>query len=520
MKVIKCSLASYLQAVNKKIDTPEVSHMLQFGTKAPVAGQNRVRDNVGMECTKATILQSAQNLYTVTAGRDEFARKMSNFSARMDAPSTGFEAVSDVKTVGSIDVTIVALSTSLIPFFAIDRGMSTPVDVIWYNNLVALNTAGGVNQGDVVSGNFTPPNSKVNLGPYGSAEAAAATLSVAASTTHLIPGTVVATVTVGDKTYVGKDYSSDGTILFPVAAGLSEAATVDYDTGAISIKTAAATKIKVEWKRDVAADATGASVLQVAPDWKSVTLEADAQNIVMKDNLINRAYMNKAQLLATAGAKGMSGADILFARTKDAYIEYLNRMVISQLLEGLTTDSIFLDLSTYTVANFAQTKNDMLLQFMTNAQATFLGRTGIGCTSVITGTYGVALLSAVPGAWTPNPELNQGLNGLAGYFNGLAVYRHNYMDYVTNPGQSQFVFSAKLPDNNSGSCAYGEFLPITNTGVVSNFDMPQNISSGLFSMAGAKKIDAGLTLRATVKLPTDANQNIGLFGDKTQKLGA
>lgn len=517
MKITRCSLANYLKAVNQKMEDPEVSRLMQFGTVKPVAGQTRLRDATGIECTKATVLQSANNLYTVTAGRDAFAKKMTNFSARMDAPSTGFEAVSDVKTIGSIDVTIVALSTSIIPFVAVDRGMSMPTDTVWYNDLIALNSAGGVVAGEAVTANFTPPNSKVNLGPWDKAEAAAATLTVAAGTKHIIPGTVKVVATVGGVNFEGKDYAGDGAIVFPYGAGLSAAATVDYDTGAISVATSAATNIVATWKNDVAADGDGKNVLQVAPDWKAVTLETEADNIVMKDNLVNRAYMNKAQLLATAGAKGMSSADILFARTKDAYVEYLNRKVLKELLDGVTTDAIELDLSTYSVSNFAQTKNDMLLQFITNAQATFLGTTGIGCTSIVTGTYGVALLSAVPGVWTPNPELNAGLNGLAGYFNGIAVYRHNYMDYiVTTAGNSYFLFSAKLPDNNSGSCVYGEFLPITHTGVVSNFDMPQNISAGLFSMTGAKKVAGNLVLRANVKIPAPQS-GVGLFG--TGKIG-
>lgn len=509
---MKISQRDYLNAVRMKLDNPVTRTLLTFGN---TKGLGRpLRDEEGLKRTFSTILKSAENLWTLTDGRDDFARQVQNFSNNQ-----GYESVASVKTVGAIDLTILALSSSLIPFICVDRPMDMPDATLYYNNLVALNNAGGVNTGDIVSGNFLPPNRKVNLGSVFTDEVAqlpndGSTVEVVADK-EILKRSVEITLNVEDnsgqviKSFVGKDYNGDGQILFtPEAYGYIGGAVVDYTTGdgnaaqiEVITKSGVANRITgtVKYQVDSTRTLTGENVLKVAPQWIGVTLSTQPQNIIVEDNLANRMYMAKANLIA--GSK-QNVNDTLFTRTKNAFIEYLNNMVLMEMIANCNSASqnIELDLSTYSVGDFAETKNDLITLFISNIIAKYQGITNLLPTAIITGSYGVSLLSSVPTVWVANPDVAHGINGLAGYFNGMPVYRHNRL----NSGSAlehEFYMVAKLPDNSSGSMVYGEFLPLTSTGVVSNFQMPTNISNGYFAQSGVKTVMDTLIIKGSIKLP-------------------
>lgn len=509
---MKISQSEYLNAVRAKLRNPVTRTLLTFGNTKGVGPA--IRDEEGLQRTFSTILKSAENLFALTDGRDDFARHVQNFSNNQ-----GYQAVADVKTVGAIDLTILALSSSLIPFICVDRPMDMPDATLYYNNLVALNNAGGVSAGEVVSGNFTPPNRKVNLGSVftdavpqlpndGSTVVIVADKEILKRSIEVVlnvednSGTVI-------KTFTGKDYNGDGQILFvPEAYGYISGAVADYTTGdgnsaqiEVITRNGVPNRItgSVRYQIDSTRTLTGENVLKVAPQWVGVTLNTQPQNIIVEDNLANRMFMAKANTVA--GSK-QNVNDTLFTRTKNAFIEYLNNMVLMEMIAhcNSVSQNIELDLSTYSVSDFATTKNDLITLFISNIIAKYQGITGLLPTSIITGSYGVSLLSSVPVMWQANPDVAQGINGLAGYFNGMPVYRHNRL----NGGSAlevEFYMVAKLPDNSSGSMIYGEFLPLTSTGVVSNFQMPTNISNGYFAQSGVKTVMDALIIKGLVHLP-------------------
>jgi len=191
-------------------------------------------------------MTSAKNMYFATEGRDEVAKKFANFAAT-GQPNTGYDSVVEVKTVGAIDLTIISMAKSIIPFVAVDRGMDMPEATIYYNDLVSASAdgVGGVNKGDVVQGNFSVPNAKVELGAdnevtvnfpitdkYIHIEGLAAN-----ARDGLIPGKVKVTLTKGTDTTTGGDFTGDGNILFPAGSGVT-AATIDYSNGELTVTAA------------------------------------------------------------------------------------------------------------------------------------------------------------------------------------------------------------------------------------------------------------------------------------------
>jgi hypothetical protein len=514
MNTQTCGINEYLGAVAQKLNAPATTRILTFGTKKSVAGQPMLRDTEGLMTTKTGILDIAQTHFAMTEGRDEFAKRMANFSVGNNQPSTGYEAVANVKTVGAIDLTILARAQSIIPFVAVDRSMKSPVDTLFYMDLVSISNSGDLSVGEVVDGNFQAPNSKLKVDftrrntfdAEGKCEVGC----------ELVPGSVKVTIVSSDgkTTIQGRDFNGDGYILFKAGSGITEA-TVDYDEGTITVEGipegATAT---AHYAVDNQANQEGKETVKVAPKWRNVQLFATEDEIIVQDNLVNRLNMQKIQMLATDGAGATSPADITFARTKNAYLEAMNRKVLRKMVAAVTEPSISYDLSTYSLSNWNVTKNDQITQLMANMEAKFLGQTGVPLTAIITGSFGVAALQVIPNMWTPNPDAAVGLNGLAGYFNGKPVYRHNFLNAYTQTKKVviggdieqvplAFYGVAKLPDNNSGSMVFGEYLPLTSTGVVSNFAQPVNVSNGFFSMTGATVVADRLVMLVQIIPPVN-----------------
>jgi hypothetical protein len=279
MNIKTCGINDYLGAVSKKLNAPATTRILTFGTKKAVAGQPMVRDAEGLLTTKAGILENAQTQFGLTAGRDEFAVRMANFSVGNNAPSTGYEAVANVKTVGAIDLTILARAQSIIPFVAVDRAMKNQVDTLFYMDLVALEDTDDVAAGEVIDGNFQAPNSKVKVDftrestaadkwVAGEANTEFAGIPTYSAGCELVPGTVKVTVTKkeGSKTYefIGRDFNGDGYVLFK--SGVVTDAIVDYDAGKIGVKVADGYEIAgVTYAVDNQASNEGKQTLKVAP---------------------------------------------------------------------------------------------------------------------------------------------------------------------------------------------------------------------------------------------------------------
>jgi hypothetical protein len=501
----KVSLDRYLAAVKAKLQKPNTRKLLMFG-KLDSRYSQGLRDEVGYLSTCNNIMQSAENVWNCTNGCDAVAERIANFA---DMP--GYSDVSKVQTIGAVDVTVFALANSLIPFLCVDRGMSTPVDTIYYSDIVARNSAGGVQAGDKVLGNFNPPNADLDLGIQNkknestNSTGAAATVEVS-GIAQAIPGQIQVTITDGSNTYVGQDFGANGTVYFSNYAG---GVTVDYATGkVVAANVPAGATVSVDYASDFTKDQDGADVLHVAQDWVPVQLETGAKEIILDANLLNNAFMNKTYKFS-GGSAAKDYADLAFNRMTDVYVEAMNIEVLRTLTGAKdiavkayhNANAVPLDLSSYDISKFAQTKNDMVAQFIISMKASFLARTNIAPTVIVTGTAGSSLLEGHNDKFVANPAAAKGLNGLVGYFDGLPVYRHNYLDKITPAGQADFYMANKFADNSCGTMAFGEYLPLTHTGNISNFRQPIHVANGFFSMVGSKLIEKALVQKGTVTLP-------------------
>jgi hypothetical protein len=383
--------------------------------------------------------------------------------------------------------------------------MNNPTDVIYYANLIATNSAGGVTAGAEVMNNFQPPNPNVNLGPANATTTitvpGATTSEVIAFNEYLVPGTTNVTLLRAGTTYVGKDWNKDGNILW--TGGLASVATINYNTGAVTIgSTTTGDVINVTSLLDTTADTNGTNILKIRSAHVPLTLLSQPKQFIFEEN--EHANMYMARIMAQAAKAGgiTDYRDLYFSRLTNMYIEDINRDLIKILVTlGSAMTPISLDLTPYTVSgSFADTKNDVIAKFFINCRSDLLARTGVGPTVVVTSTVGAALLESHPTKWVAGPNFYTQQNGFVGTFNSVPVYRHNYLDSIAVLGTADFYFGIKLPDNSSGTMVFGEFLPLVQTATIGNVANPLQKSTGWFSQVATQAVESQLVTWGRVTL--------------------
>jgi hypothetical protein len=486
----------YLDTVRAKLRGAEKA--LRHG---PLGALGMIRDDMGIQFTFSNILNIAESFYEEKGGEDPVAQRIANFSG------TGYADVSNVATVGAIDVTILTLANSLVPFLAVDRSMANPNDTIYYDQLVAVNTAGGVTAGDVVSPNFAPPNSNINLGPA-NAVLTSATGSGAAVTlnfnAYLVPGQVSVVVTpASGPAILGKDYSADGNIYFNGNVG---GATVNYATGAVvfaGLLSGAVAVVTV--LLDVAQDTTGGNILKIKQQLVSTALVTTPKYLIFEQDSHNTAYIKKILTNAKSVNQGGDYTSLHFSKVTDIYTEDINRNLLKVLvtLGGADPAPNLLSLSSYSVTgSFNATKDDLVHRFFINMRSAYLAKTDVAPTVCVCNTVGSAELESSPTKFIKSPSFYTMLNGVVGTYDGMPVFRHNYLDTIqtsTNGApDATYYMATKLPNNMSGTLAFGEYLPFTQTGSVANYNSPIQSATGFFSQTGIATIQGTLIKKGRI----------------------
>jgi hypothetical protein len=501
----KVTKQSYLDAVAIKLQNCQglLAHGPLIDSKGQPIG-NPLRDDIGVQVSFSNIFKIAENLYDLRNGQDVVANYTESSITNFSNGET-YGDVSQVQTVGAIDVTILLLANSLIPFLAVDRSMNNPVDTIYYANIIADNTAGGVSAGDTVIGNFTPPNANLNLGPANASQSITVPGATTAETfnfnQYIVPGSVNITILRAPTTYTVSDLKKDGTLY---ANGIAVVGTVNYSTGVVAIASGVTTGdvINVTVLQDVTADSNGTQIVKLRSQHTPVSLISTPKQFIFNENEAANMYMNKMMQIA-ARAGGVTDYRALhFGRLTNAYIENVNRDLLNALIKiGNQVTPVTLNLSTYTTGtSFALTKDDVITKFFIDMRSDLLSRTNTPATVCVTGTQGASLLQSVTGRWVAAPSFFTVLNGYVGTFDGMPVYRHNLLDVLQTTGLADFYMGCKLADNSSGTMVYGEYLPLVQTPTYGNVANPIQRSTGWYSQVGVQIIQNQLVSHGQVTL--------------------
>jgi len=454
------------------------------------------------------IVQACKNAYGRKGeGFFDPVESMVSFAA---GGAPGFSDVSSLASKGIEDVTIIAAIKSVVKYLSAERSMTDPSVLISYQQLQAVNTAGGFTAGGTVIGPFIPTPLTTNL-KYATSvlTSAAGSAIVLAYGGPIVPGTInltiAPTVAGAGATILGQDTGGTGVITWSIVTqNASQPAfptvTVDYVGGNVTISVVTALwTVSGSVTLDVSSDTTGSNILKVKPQFNNLTLAAVPNNVILEDNLESEAYRNRMFQAMIDTGNVLQMGDISFRQLLDFYISYVNLQVVSSTINAgtlaLSTNQagqwIELDLTGYTSSGFtgfAQTKDDRIQQWYLELNTMLLNVSGMGMTALLCGIEGANILDNVAGRFVEDPAFRTMADGYVGTFNNIPVIRHRLVDSVSTTGYANVYAICKDPSGKYAPTVFGEYLPLYTTKQTLNFNNPTQFAQGLFSYIGTNQM--------------------------------
>lgn len=465
----------------------EVVKLLTCCSKARAMRGLRLRDNLGVQQSVAALMQSAKNLDFVTKGKDAFGRA-THLSSQSNALN--------VRVQGAFALSLAAATKSLVPFMAISRGLSLASESIHYMKLV---NAAGTEILGIGPTNLTEIK-KTNQYTVTGNETASVTLTIPTDLAVAEPtprsiqvgilngGAVVGRITADVLTQTS---TLSGALLVITATS----PTVYTLTLA---GTASGMSIKVFKALYGNANSSSAEKVTVRLQRKatSIELHTTPRSIVIEDNLINQMYLRKIQEQV---GQGIENPETTFESAKELLIDMINGDLMDMLETSGCDVAPVLDMSAYDFSSFSNTKEDLVSTYISNLLARFSTRTRFAATGIVCSPYVGSILSNCK-MFTADPTFqNVGLRGVFGA-TPVYVWRGLATD-LDNPGTEPLYIVYKSTDEMLATAAYGEFLPITATKEVCNYDLPTDIAEGFFTMYDVAMIDARLCVKGSIVFP-------------------
>lgn len=515
-------VTKYVKDVANRLAEAEKDDL--FGLKGSM---ERVRNQEGLTHTYSRLLQMAEQyaLTDPTRAKDPaiamatFSRKqkegqMGTYSAT--GSNLGVSGAANLRTMDAMDISIAVAAYSLIPYLAIERTMTDSATNISYQDIIAENAHGNLDAGEVVLGAFQAPNTNLSMGlPVKTLTGTNSESNPADVTINfgiaLMPNTISVQL-IQSSDVIANGIDSNGNIFFKGTASVN--ATVDYKKGVITAEDVpAGITINATANVDTTSDSTGDSILTVTTEYKNVLLVAKPQQMIFKDNQLKNAYLNKLNIQIAGTGLQMDYGEMAIGKLVSIYIEYVNRLVVADTIRaGQMTvvdetskgkAEVTRDISAYLNAGagtgFADTKNDYVKYFVIDLNQRCLDVTGRGITCLLVGSRATNILSSTPD-FVKSADYDK-INAMIGTYDGYPVVRHQLIDLIEpQTDDTAYVYGLyKDPTGSAAPVAFGEFLPVSLTNPVQNYNNPEQIARSLSSFCGTAICVAGLCHRGSIK---------------------
>jgi hypothetical protein len=490
----------YMRGVNAKVNAAK-EDLMKAGNK----------DLRGFSETAERLTKSAENLY-FSMGDDCFDPVNSVFTYFSNKP--GLNDVTNVAAVDIIDLSIQATRQSVMGYLSAERAMDKPIDVAWFQTLVAMNDVSGYVKDEKVFSPFSPIDKKINLGPVSQVtEIAVADLTpttdpddgsqvykievsgvdadkplVAKSITlELGTGTAdafVAESTAQDLKGMNDEDKKEGTLYWEGTSPCTSAI-IKYESGVITLKADAALTaetIRISSKIERTAQKSGANTLKVKPKVATIQLVAKPNRIILENSFEDNAYMNKQAFNMSQKGIQLDFGKRAINQLLQVFVAYLDFTSVSatfqaaaHTIEAVNGGKIMeLDLTDYLLSSSqAATKYDFINQAMLKLQKDLLTRTGKGPTCFLVDSEAAMVLGNCQAHFTANPTLTENLDGVIGTYQNKPVIRHHVLDGVIDEWLAQqpgyvdpdkkthglVIALFKSEDGQVAPTMYGEYLP-------------------------------------------------------------
>lgn len=446
---------------------------------------NGIRNGRGFNETADRIRKGAENLY-FSIGDEHYEPVDAIFKSFSARP--GMNDTANVKGVDIIDINILATQQSIMGYLSAERGMDKSVDVATYQTLQAINNAGGFVEGDTVFTPWAPISSSLNLGANIQTGTVAAGKVEFSRAPLAKKGITIVAANGGIGTDDGK-----GNITWDIApVGLTAKATVNYDTGLVTLPGVDAAALKSSTAiLDRTAEKEGEGTLKVKPRSKTIQIEATPKRVILENSFEDNAYINKQMYHLKSIGVQMDYGKRAVAQLLQVYTYFLDLMSVKATWEAMQGQEVLGDFD-YTPYNLgtseASTKNDIVNSWILKLIKDIQKRTGRGPNCYLVDSEGATLLGNNPLYFVANANYDNNQNGMIGTYRGYPVIRHIALDGIIdaqkNDGHSYAFIGAlhKSPDGQIAPSMFAEYLPPYSVTPALNFDNPSQYSQALLSM--------------------------------------
>lgn len=445
------------------------------------------------------IRQSAANFYfSASSTCNEPVGAM--FQAFSERP--GMSDVDNVAAVDLVDINIMATQQSVMGYLSAERAMDKPIDIAWYQKLVAINDAGGFAKGEDVLNPYTPLPTKINLGAVVTAKDVAVDsdgdVEIQLDAKPLVKKqvTIVAKDASGAIVATGSDLKGDGVIYWDNGTAC-DSATVNYDTAKVNLTgvvSSVAAALTATANIDRTSQGDGANTIKVKPKTETIQLVSKPNRIILENSFEDNMFINKqAYNLSNVGVQLDFGKRAINQLLR-SFVNYLDVTSVTKTAEVMLgqAPSEELDYTDYLISTSeASTKNDIVYQYVLKLNKNLQTKSGKGVTAYLVDSEAAIILACNAMYFKGNDAYNNNLDGMIGTFNGIPVIRHHALNGILDTAEVKYGFLGalyKAPSGETAPTMYGEFLPPYSVVPALNYDNPSQYSQGLFSQSVTDKL--------------------------------
>lgn len=420
----------------------------------------------------------------------EYAKVFSRYEGLKEAYKM-FSGVTEMPLLSNqyFNATIASLVRSFAGYLTIERDMDQPTALLWYDDVL-----------DVVSDTTVLPNvgpehlENVEQSVYFKDETVPAGNVQISTGKIIIPGSIKLTVVKTDNTDAF-DAIDDGhgNLIAPPAKLLSAA--VNYKTGAIEFQPASG-YVAGTYTLVAAADTAGTPTYgsntlpgnRYKLDMKNILVASVSDMLIAENNLIAMAQANKAI--------GQNPMQVMGAKLVEMYTKYLNNSMVAAIKRAST--------SSYTIN--ATGWSSQYYDFNSSLNAFSAEMVNIDSELATQSVKGVEATAYVVGKGMANwfrkmrttgefveEKGSTYVNDLLGTYHGIPVLRHIGLE--DNEGFAVH----KTAGGELAPVMFGQFLPLTWTPNIGNYNNPTQVANGVYFQIGIKPICSELVKRFTIQ---------------------
>jgi hypothetical protein len=429
------------------------------------------------------VASQRKSVYDAAIDNLETLRKINAKLQNFDASNFVENTAPSTMGIALAEASIKAQINSIVGYVAIERAMTQMNQMLVYRDVLTK-------AGAMVMPNVGPDDPRSRASKVYQAAITAAETDIAITLDPLVAGTLAIVLKLGSNTYNLMD-DRQGNVL--CQAGVIDAGTINYATGALAITLAAGAPADSSIKICYAVNK------QLGQGNNRTTIKQGYFNINARIN----KFEFEADLITAMISQKTVGGDIVAELQQSVYDEQvlsINNALVDTLRAEYAGNTLTIDLDAFSLAGGFF---DSLLKTFNAGLAAVDNELAKRCykaiaaTAYIVGNGAATLFMSLEDAqgWVPN---NTGyVNDIIGFYKGRAVVRNLHC--------SDFECFAihKTADSKLAPLGYGILLPATNLPLVGNFANTSEVASGIYSVDGTAKVAIDLAQRFVLSMPAD-----------------